>query len=93
MAYPFAQAPTVREFADSLQQHGCTIKKLKDRLAGPRGMVDCDYIHRHADGQDLYSEPLPTDLDERLSPDMARRLMKQLRLPPDAWRWAGTPNF
>jgi hypothetical protein len=92
MAYPFGQAPTVREFADSLKQYGCTIKKLKDRLAGPRGLVDVDYIHRNVDGQDLYSEPLP-DLDERLSPDTARRLMKHLRLPPEAWRWAGTRNF
>jgi hypothetical protein len=69
-----------------------TIKKLKDRLAGPRGSVDVDYIHSNVDGEDLYSEALP-DLDERLSPDTARRLMKHLRLPAEAWRWAGTSNF
>jgi hypothetical protein len=53
--------------------------------------VTIDYIARQVDGALLLSEPLPEDDEERLSPDTARRLIIQLRLPSEAWLWAGDP--
>jgi hypothetical protein len=93
MAYPFAQAPTVREVVDRLvSQHGCVLRELDAELHGPRGPVKIQYLIRNVDGRDLLSEPLPSDLDERLSPDTARRLIVQLKLDPEScWHWAGNP--
>jgi hypothetical protein len=93
MAYPFAQAPTVAEVVDRLvKEYGCVLRELDGELHGPRGPVKIEYLTRTLNGGELLSEPLPSDLQERLCPDTARRLIVQLKLDPaSCWIWAGNP--
>lgn len=60
-------------------------------LRGPRGPTTIQYLARTVNGEALYSEPLPEDLQDRISPDSARRLIVQLKLPISVWKWAGNP--
>jgi hypothetical protein len=79
MAYPFAKAPTVKEFVDKLKQDfNCTCEHL-DGLVGPRGEVVISYLARKHNGDTLVSEPLPENKDERVSPDTLRRICAQLK--------------
>jgi hypothetical protein len=92
MAYPFAQAPTFEIFVENLvRNHGCERRSLPNILHGPRGAVTIEYLARMVDGRELYSEPLPEHLGEMLSPDSARRIIVQLKLPREVWTWAGDP--
>lgn len=92
MAYPFEQAPTVEDFISNLtENYGCELRTLPSDLTGPRGDTKIRFLARTASGVLLFSEPLPSDLQDRLSPDSARRLIVQLRLPSECWRWAGDP--
>ena len=95
MAYPFRSAPTVRAFVERLvSEYGCKLTTLPFRFGGPRGGTTIQYLIREygEDGKyELHSEPLPSLLDEMLSPDTARRLIVQLKLPREAWIWAGDP--
>ena|SRR5256885_14217699 len=96
MAYPFAQAPTTAEYVARLvRDHGCVLRNLDDeadyQIVGPRGPVQIKYLSRTVDGREFLSEPLPEDMDERLSPDSTRRLIVQLKLPREVWPWAGDP--
>lgn len=92
MAYPFSQAPTVKDFLKSLEPLHCEVLTLDNPLVGPRGKVDVRYVRRTVDGAELFSEPLPNDLNERISPDSMRRWIKQLNLPSSVWPWAGAPD-
>ena len=91
MAYPFAQAPTVTEFVDRLRAHGCEHRGLPPGIHGPHGPIEITYLLRKVGDKELLSEPLPTDHNERLSPDTVRRLLVQLELPATLWPWAGDP--
>ena len=92
MAYPFAKAPAVGSLVDrAVNEYGCTLHTLENAAVGPKGTVSFEYLSRQVDGETLLSEPLPTNKTEPLSPDSARRLIKQLKLPPEAWDWAGNP--
>jgi len=92
MAYPFEQAPTFRDFAERAKKYGCTLEVSGQSIAGPRGTVPIQYLRRTMqDNTILISEPLPTEIDDRMSPDSARRLIAQLKLPDDMWSWAGSP--
>jgi len=86
------QAPTVEEFLRSLEPLGCEVLTLNNPLTGPRGRVDVRYVRRVLDGAELLSEPLPTDLSERIAPDSMRRWIRQLKLPSGVWPWAGSPD-
>lgn len=94
MSYPFGKAPTVCEFVDRLvAEFNCQLHDLDGAtLQGPRGEVKIQYVTRTYNGSDLVSEPLPESLEDRVSPDTARRLIVQLRLPKEAWMWAGVPS-
>lgn len=94
MSFPFQQAPTIQEFIDGLiAGHGCELHTLpaEVQLFGPRGPISVQYLLRNVEGGILTSEPLPEDLQDRLSPDTARRLIVQLKLSATAWMWAGDP--
>lgn len=80
MAYPFAQAPTVREFIDAaVHQHGCALEEMTG-IEGPSGPVSFRYLSRRYEGSLVISEPIPPNPEERLAPDTLRRLCAQLKL-------------
>lgn len=82
MAYPFEQAPTIKQFADRVKaDYGCSCEHI-DGLEGPRGAVVISYLTRQLNGKKLISEPLPENPDERLARETLRRLSQQLRLDP-----------
>ena len=81
MAYPFAQAPTLREFIGKLEQFGVHVCSV-DGLSGPRGAVTIRFLERGRNGNALRSEPLPESDDMRVGVDLARRLCRQLKLDP-----------
>lgn len=94
MAYPFSKAPTVEEFVRGLvEKYGCQLHTLDGDivLVGPRGPVSIKYLTRNEGDQELISEPLPEHIGDCLCPDSARRLIVQLKLPKEAWLWAGDP--
>lgn len=82
MAYPFAKAPTVKEFADKAKENGCVCEHI-DGITGPRGAVVISYLKHDIGGKTLISEPLPSDPEERVSPDTMRRLCDQIALNPE----------
>lgn len=81
MAYPFAQAPTTRDFVEKAKGLGCTCEQVDD-VTGPRGDTVISYLKRKNGDGVLISEPLPEDPEERLAPDTLRRFCKQLKLDP-----------
>lgn len=93
MAFPFARAPSFEELiADLIERHGCRLRILDGfALKGPRGDVVIQYLERTVGERLLTSEPLPTYLADRVSPDSLRRLIVQLQLPKSVWVWAGDP--
>jgi hypothetical protein len=77
-AYPFRQAPTVREVIEKTQRAGAKLSRLRDSLTGPQGAIEIRFLER--DGHP--SEPLPENDDERVAWDTLRRWCNQLRIDP-----------
>ena len=79
MAYPFVQMPTVAQFIAFCQDiHGAELRSTNGRIEGPRGRVDIQYLFRQPSKKAYYTEALPTDFNERMTPDTLRRLCKQI---------------
>lgn len=87
MAYPFEQAPTVKDFCDKVKaNYNCECKHI-DGLHGPKGETVVSYLVRQHNSARLISEPLPEDPNERLSLDTIRRLCTQLKLEPPPYEF------
>ena len=81
MAYPFAQAPTLKEFISKLEPfgvHTCIV----EGLSGPKGPVNLRFLERGRNGKALRSEPLPESDDMRIGVDLLRRLCRQMDIDP-----------
>ena len=77
MAYPFVQMPTVSEFVHFCEGQGAELRELKNDLVGPRGKVKIQFLYRKK-AKERITEPLPTNFNERLTPDTLRRLCRQI---------------
>lgn len=83
MSYPFTKAPTSTEFMEiAVREFGCEELRPKN-VVGPRGEEHMVCLTRRLpSGAILYSQVLPSDLEERLLPPMVERLCRQLDIPP-----------
>ena len=78
MSYPFSEAPTLGRFIEVAEGHGATLCRAND-IVGPKGRVRVEYLLIERQGKSpLFTEPLPTDHDTRVGPDLLRRLCRQL---------------
>ena len=77
-AYPFRQAPTVREVIEKAQRAGAKLSHFEGSPIWPQGEIEIRFLER--DGHP--SEPLPESDDERVAWDTLRRWCNQLRIDP-----------
>ena len=81
VACPFAKGPTFRRFVEKVvAEYGCELKTW-GKLVGSRGATEIKYLKRWDGETDYLSETLPADLDDYMSTDSERRLIRQLELP------------
>ena len=71
--------PTVAEFLKFCEEHAnAELRTTKALLSGPKGRVKINYLFRRTGKKIWHTEPLPTDHNERMTPDTLRRLCKQI---------------
>ncbi len=83
MTYPFAQAPTVRDFIKSAESKAeAVLVTVSDGVSGPRGPTVIRYLERGDNGAIKRSQSLPEKDDERIGWHLLRCLCSQLGIDP-----------
>lgn len=80
MSYPFAKAPTLREFLDIAITHGIIVAQSKATITGPDGESQLRYVQKTAGSAPII---LTMEDDDRLTPLVISNLCRQLGLEPE----------
>ena len=88
MAFPFGEAPTLREFVEKAKGFGVDVRQAPV-IDGPEGPIRFAYLW--IDAQRFV--PLPDmSYDERLAPDMVDHLARRLQISTESF-WEGFRGF
>ena len=71
--------PTVQQFVEQVVAHEprVALRTLESSLVGPKGEIEIQFLYL---SDEAFTEPLPSDINEVLTPDTMRRLCVQLGL-------------